>query len=246
MSELTIKTWCDIERNAFDNFTPMLASRFEEGILRTIVRTLRKMVAKTGSAELVLPWGTYRVETKTMGEAGNRAPSWEPSKGFIKLLNGGSMDGSQKLQAITQDEFSDDFLKDFREFVAYGFFDPDSPENKDKNIKKGVKLTDDEAVYFLNSYATVLATIGKDKERDGKIFRLEVNNGYPHGSFDFEYDDDEIKVKWVADKVFKQILKDDDAAAKSDDATFDPIREAQLTTIPVDGKGQIETKKIKG
>lgn len=234
MSELTIKTWCDQERLAFDNFTPMLASRFEEGILRSIARNLRKQAEKKGSAELVLPWGTYRVETKTMGEAGNRAPSWEPSKGFIKLLNGGNMDNEQKLQTVTQSEFNEDFVKDFREFVAYGFFDPNSDENKDKaNVKKGVRLTDDEVVYFLNSYALVLATIGKDKQRDGKIFRLEVNNGYPHGSFDFEYEDDEIKVKWVADKVFKQILKDDDAAAKSDASDFSPIHETRIETKPV-------------
>lgn len=233
MSELTIKTWCDQEHGSFDNFTPILASRFEESILRSILRTLRRQADKNDTAELVLPWGTYRVETKTMGEAGNRAASWEPSKGFDKLLNGTSMDTVQKLEAITQDEFDPEFVKDFREFVAYGLFDADSPENKEKiaGMKKGVRLSDEEVVYFLNSYAMMLATIGKDKQREGKIFRLEVNNGYPHGSFDFEYDDDTITVKWTADKVFKQMLKDDDAAAKSEGADFTPIRETRRETL---------------
>lgn len=235
MSELTIKTWCDRERGSFDNFTPMLASRFEEAILRSILRVLRSQADsdKDGSAELVLPWGTYRVETKTVGEAGNRNVSWDPSKGFDKLLNGGSMDNVQQLETITQDEFDAEFTKAFRDFVAYGMFDPDAPENKEKiaNLKKGVRLTDEEVVYFLNSFAVVLATIGKDKQREGKIFRLEVNNGFPHGYFDFEYDDERISVKWTADKVFKQMLKDDDAAARSDGADFTPIREVRKETV---------------
>lgn len=234
MSELTIKTWTDQEHGSFDNFTPVLASRFEEAILRSILRNLRKQLEKSDTAELVLPWGTYHVETKTMGEAGNRAASWEPSKGFDKLLNGSNMDTVQKLEAITQDEFDPEFTKDFREFVAYGLFDADDPENKEKiaGMKKGVRLSDEEVVYFLNSYAMMLATIGKDKQREGKIFRLEVNNGYPHGSFDFEYDDDSITVKWTPDKVFKQMLKDDDAAAKSEGADFTPIREVRKESIP--------------
>ena len=53
---------------------------------------------------------------------------------------------------------------------------------------------------------------------DGKIFSLEINNGFPHGKYNFEYDDDDIKVTFTPDKVFKQILKDDDAAATAAEA----------------------------
>ena len=57
------------------------------------------------------------------------------------------------------------------------------------------------------------------------MFILEINNGFPHGQFRFEYDDNEISVTFQADKVFKQILKDDEAALKAATADFTPIPE---------------------
>lgn len=233
MSEITIKTWVNQEHNSFENFTNVLAARFEEAIFRALAKKMRNDLVNKGKAEVTLPWGTYRADIKTKGEAGNIAPTWEPTKGFIKLLNG-DMDAKERNECFTQDEFDPEFTELFRDWVAYGFFYPNAPENKDRVSKnKGVKLDDDEIVYFLNGYATVLATIAKDKQRDGKIFRLEIDNGYPHGSFDFEYDDDEIRVTWVADKVFKQILKDDDAAAKSEGYDFTPLREPKKEIIPL-------------
>lgn len=233
MSELTIKTWVAQEHNAFENFTAALASRFEEAIFRALSQKMRLDLKAKGKAEVTLPWGIYRADIKTKGEAGNIAPTWEPSKGFIKMLNG-DMDSKDRHECFTQDDFDAEFTELFRDWVAYGFFYPNAPENKDRISKnKGVRLADDEIIYFLNGYATVLTTIAKDKQRDGKIFRLEIGNGYPHGSFDFEYDDDEIRVTWVADKVFKQILKDDEAAAKADKYDFTPIREPRKEVIPV-------------
>ena len=223
MSDLTIRAWVDQEKNAFENFTAILAARFEEGWTRALARAMKMQLVSKGHAEIKLPWGTYFAEAVTKGEAGNIAPKWEPSKGFLKILND-DMDQSARSACLTQDEFDKDFMKGFKDFVAYGFFDPEDPKNKDRLEKnKGVRLTDDEADYFLNEYALMLCNLAKDKQRDGKIFRVEINNSFPHGCFDFEYDDDEIKVRWTADKTFKQILKDDEAAAKADLADFTPI-----------------------
>ena len=235
MSDLTIKTWTAQEHNSFENFTAVLASRFEEGWARALIMKMRSDLKKFGKSEVSLPWGTYRAETKVKGESGNINVNWEPAKGFIKILNG-DMDNASRAECITQDEFDPEFVKWFRDFVAYGFFNPEDPKNKDRIPKnKGVRLNDDEVNYFLNGYALVLATIAKDKQRDGKIFRLEINNNFPHGYFDFEYDDDEIKVKWVADKVFKQILKDDAAAAAAGGYDFTPIDEGtRVESIPLD------------
>lgn len=242
MSELTIKGWVNQERNAFENFTAVLASRFEEAIFRALTLTMRNQLKRNGSASVELPWGTYSAEIVSKGEAGNVTPAWTPSKAFIKLLNG-NLDKGNDADAIAQETFDPEFEKLFRDYAAYGYFYPE--QNKDKTAKaKGVRLTDDEANYFLNGYAMVLATIAKDKQRDGKIFRLEINNGFPHGAFDFEYEDDEIKVTFVADKVFKQILKDDAAAASANGFDFTEIGEGETrrTVSPIDGAAAFAPK----
>lgn len=233
MSEMTLKAWVAQEHSAFENFNAVLASRFEEAWARALTMKMRNDLATKDHSEVVLPWGTYSAEAKAKGETGNINISWVPSKGFLKLLNGNN--DAPRAESIIQDEFDPEFTELFRDFVAYGFFYPNSPENKDRVPKnKGVRLKDDEIEYFLNGYANVLATLAKDKQREGKIFRLEINNGFPHGFFTFEYDDNEITPKFVADKVFKQILKNDEAAMKSNGYDFTPIRDTRVETIPVD------------
>lgn len=233
-SDLTIKYWVNQEKVAFDNFTDPLASRFEEGWCAALVERLRQLLAKDGHGEVKLPWGTYTAEIVAKGEAGNINCHFEPSKGFIKILNN-DMDTASEKECISQDEFDEEFQTLFRDYVAYGMLYPNDPKNKDRlGDKKCVYLEDDEVIYFLNSYALMLATIAKDKQRDGKIFRLEINDSYPHGVFDFEYDDDEIKVKWVADKVFKQMLKDDAAAAAANGHDFTEITETRKEYVPAD------------
>lgn len=234
MSEITIQTWVNQEHNAFENFTAVIASRMEEAIFKALTKKMKLDLASKDSTEVTLPWGTYSASLKTKGEGGNINIAWEPSKGFVKILNG-DMDNVSRTECITQDEFDPEFVELFRDWVAYGFFYPNAPENKDRVSKnKGVRLSDDEINYFLNGYALVLATIAKDKQRDGKVFRLEINNGFPHGAFNFEYDDGEIKVTFVADKVFKQLLKDDEAAATAYAADFTPIRETRIEVTPVE------------
>ena len=223
MSEVTIKGWVAQEKNAFHNFNRQLAARFEEGIFRSITKVLKEYLKKSGKGRIAMPWGTYTAELVTKGESGNINVGWEPSKQFLTLLNG---DEKANASLTQQDEFDPEYVRLVKEFIAYGFFDPDSPEHKEHAAKnKGVRLGDEEVNYFLNGYANVMATIAKDKQRDGKLLRLEINNGFPHGVFVFDYDEDEIKVSFVADKVFKQILKDDTAADAAAENDFTPITE---------------------
>lgn len=214
MSDLTINAWVNQESEYFENFNKPLASRFEEGWCAALGEAMRKQLAENGSAKVMLPWGTYYAEVVTKGEAGNISVSWEPAKGFMKILNN-DLTNEEQLDTIMQEEFDKNFAELYRDYVAYGFFYPNAPENKDKisDKKKSVYLMDDETVYFLNSYALMLANIAKDKQREGKLINVEINNSYPHGEFTFEYKDDEITVKWTADKVFKQTLKNDVVAA---------------------------------
>ena len=234
--DISIKAFVAQEHNNFENFTPPLARRFEEGIMRALAETMRQQLAKKGSAEVCLPWGIFRAEVVTKGEGTNITPTWEPTKAFIKCLNTPSMDIAERTETMNQDSFDDTFMKLFKDFVAYGFFNPEDPANKAKiDQNKGVRLTDNEAEYFLNEYGLMLVSVGREKQMDGKIFPLEINETFPHGTYNFEYDDDEIKVTFVPDKVFKQILKDDAIAATAATADFTPISEEE-------GKRRKETK----
>jgi len=214
MSSISIATWMALEKPSFENFNEFIAIRLEDGITRSIAEKMKNDIASKGESTLTLPWGTYHAEVKAAGEGGNITPSWEPSKAFLKMLND---DGASRERR--QDTFDAEYVQLLKDYVAYGYFYPE--EVKDAPAKdKGLRMSDDEVDYFLNNYAQVLATIARDKQRSGKTYRLEIDEGFPHGSFDFDYSDDVIKVKFVAHKVFKQYLKDDDVATKARDADF--------------------------
>lgn len=219
-SDIVVRNWVEMEKANFSNFSFALASRMDEAILRSLAEAMRLQLKKAGVAAVSLPWGTYKADIKTKGESGNINVSWEPSKGFIKVLNG-DLDEAEKAETINQDEFDPEFVGLFIDFTAYGFFHPDDPSNKDRlENNKAVHLANDDVAYFLNEYALNLANIAKEKQRDGKVFRLPVDNEFPHGFFDFDYADDEIKVSFTADKAFKQLLKDDAVAETAANSSF--------------------------
>lgn len=225
MSKLTIEAWEAREKNSLIDFKPEIASRVEEAIYKALTETMRLQLHKDGHAEVPLPWGTYSADYKDMGDTANVTPVWVPTKGFMKLLNS-KEDGKD---TVILDSFNPVFLQLFKDYTAYGYLYPHSDENKDKIPKnKGLALDPDEVAYLLNGYADVLATLAKDHAHNGKMFILEINNGFPHGQFRFEYDDNEISVTFQADKVFKQLLKDDEAALKAATADFTPVEPGQL------------------
>lgn len=222
MSSITIRTWMNQEANSFSQFTDFVATRLESAILHAIVYTLRKKLKDGVKAEVELPWGTFSAETKEFGGTINIAPSWEPSKAFMKSLN-----GDDDRNMIFQDTFDEYFEKEFKCFAKYGKTLDEAPEDDTKIpiAQKGIELDDGMVSYLLNSYAHMLATVAKDKQHNGKVFVLEVNNEFPHGSYNFEYEDNEIVVKFVPDKVFKQLLKDDEAAEIARTKDFSQIEE---------------------
>lgn len=211
----TTSTWMSQEKNSFSNFNEFIATRLEDGIFRSIAEKMKNDLKATGESSLQLPWGTYTAEAKAAGEGGNITPAFEPSKAFMKALN----DDSGNARDRRQDSFDSEYTKLFKDYVAYGYFYPEDVKNAPAK-DKGLKMSDTEVDYFLNGFAQVMTTIARDRQRDGKIYRLEINAGFPHGAFDFEYRDDEIKVKFVPSKVFKQYLKDDDIANAARDADF--------------------------
>ena len=160
MSELTKRVWVEQEKSTFLNFKPDLAEHFENAHLRSIIETLRRKLKKYGEGTVDMPWGTFGVKVVTKGETGVITPYYEPSKGFIKALNG-DFDDSPDDSSMTQEEFDPTFVKLYKDYLAYNTFDPELP--------------------------------------------------------------DEIKVSFVFNKSAKQILKDDEVAARAAASDFTPI-----------------------
>ena len=225
MTSPTITNWIAFEKSAFDNFNEFVAGRLEDAIFRSLTEYMRLKLKDQNSVSVTLPWGTYSAEVKTVGETTNITPVWEPSKNFLKLLNDDSGVNSDR----RQDTFDPEYMRLFKTYAAAGNF---GVEIKGAPAKeKGMKLSDDEADWFLNDYMQVMANIARDKQREGKIYRLEIDEVYPHGSFDFEYTDDEIKVTFVPNKVFKQALKDDEVAAAAATTNFAWDKHATMMDI---------------
>lgn len=215
----SIQAWINQEKTSFDNFNDFIAIRLEDGIFRALAEKQANDIKAKKSSIVTLPWGTYTADVKAVGEAGNVTPVFEPSKQFKKMLN----DDNATLSDFRQESFDPDYVQLFKDYVAYGCFYPDNNQDTPAH-EKGLRLTEDEVDYFLNGYMQVLVGIAKDKQRSGKTYRLEIDEGFPHGAFDFEYSDDdkdeEIKVKFVPSKVYKQYLKNDEIASRVRDAEF--------------------------
>lgn len=210
----TIDTWFNLEKNTFDNFSDYLVRRTEDAILRSIAEQMRVELKKKGEAHVIVPWGEFSAAVTTAGEGTNITPVYEPSKTFLKMLNSDDLEALRERQ---QTEFDENFLNLIRDYCAYGCFYPN--ENKNCAAKeKGMRLADDEIIYFLNEYAVVLATIAREMEREGKMYSLEVLNAFHHGRYDFYYNEDGISVKFTPDKTFKQYLKMDVENANQMDA----------------------------
>ena len=239
----TITAWINQEKASFDNFNDFVAIRLEDGMFRALAEKMANDIAAKKSSSVTLPWGTYTADAKSVGEGGNITPAFEPSKLFKKMLN----DDGAVSRELRQESFDPEYSQLFKDYVAYGYFHPDTTQDTPA-YEKGLRLTDDEVDYFLNDYLDVLVGIAKDKQRAGKTYRLEIDEGFPHGSFDFEYSDEgkdeTISVKFVPSKTFKQYLKNDDVASRVREAEFTVAAAAKLSPVLM-GRRSVFSKHLK-
>lgn len=234
MSNVSIQTWVNIESENYDYFNEFIAGKLEGGMFRAIHEYLRRKLKTSDTAQLTMPYGTYYATMKQQDGTAVADVTWEPSKGFLKLLNDDSDDDSNKSAKFDRnymDEFDPEYVKLFVDYLAYGMFDP-TEEDKSDESKRQLYLDDAEVVYFLNSYVLVLYNVAKDKQRDGKAYRLEIDGECPHGSFDFLYKGDKIEVKFIPNKVFKQSLKDDKMAEKVNKGDFRAVTDITKEFTP--------------
>ena len=197
----------------FKNFVPAIAVRIEDAIFRSVAERMRQDIAAGKNASVTLPWGTYTADAKAAGEAGNITPAWTPSKVFLKLIN-----GDEVSRDLYQDKYDPEYMKLFTTYAAYGQF----TVNSDMPIQeRGLQVTDDEAQHLHNMFLQAMVNVVREKTRPGSIYVLEINEAFPHGKFNFDYDKGgDIKVTFVPEKVFKQYLKDDEIATRAREGDF--------------------------
>lgn len=228
---VTISTWVNLERENYRDFNEYIADKVEGAMFRSIHEYLRRKLKNSSTASITMPYGTYYAEMKTQDDGTTVVDvTWEPSKGFKRLLDE-DIDAA-RFDRGYQDEFEPEFVTLFTDYLAFGKFDPTEDDKTDEK-KFGLMLEDSEVSYFLNSYVLALYNVAKEKERDGKTYRLELHESCPHGAFDFVYKDDKIDVKFIADKVFKQHLKDDAVANSVNSGDFSATTDVVKTFKPV-------------
>lgn len=220
MANNELKTaWLKREQDAFEGIDMFVIARLETAILKSIAKTLKDKLADGEKAEVVVPWGTYKANMVKVGETGNINVSYEPAKDFLEVLNADDNSGACNMEASLDDAFR----KNFHTYAAYGCFDINDAKNKAivENINAhGPDLTPDEEEYFLCGYGSAIAQVAKDKQRDNKVYSLQLGESCDEnttgsldfGKLEFEYNDGNILVKFVASPAFKQELKDDELA----------------------------------
>lgn len=202
-----VQAWVVQEKPAFQGFNEFISTRMTEAITRSIPEWMKRTLLSKADGkpvELVLPWGTFRAEVKVVGEGTNITPTYEPSKRFLEMLNA---DDSTKRTADYQESFDDEYTKLFRDWLAWGTFDPDEKNAPAK--EKGARIDPEEVEYFLDSFMRLMVSLARDHHRDGKEFDLDINAEFDHGRYTFEYVGDETKVRFTPSKAFKQYLKND-------------------------------------
>lgn len=207
MSILT-EGWVAQEKSSFKGFCKFVATRMTGDMGISIAETLRRQLLSESTAKVEVPWGTFKAEVKTIGESTNITPTFEPSKRFKEMLN--STQPGQRT-ADYQTQFDPNLIKIFQDYLAWGTVDPEKEGGPTK--EKGAHVSDDDAAYFYDSFMRIMTSLAKDHQRDGKEFHLQVNDEFDHGEYVFEYHDDNIDVKFVPSKNFKQYLKNDNLAA---------------------------------
>lgn len=209
-----IKRFMEQENTQFDVFNEFMATRVLHGAFLSIARALHLKMKTDGKDEVSIdvPWGTFTASRRYRNgsDSASTNVSYVPPKAFLEALSGDSKDR----EAYYQEEFDDVLMDAFSTYVQYGMFDIESPEAKEKLVTapKGIKFRTGESNYLMNRIATLLIGIGKEKQRDGKEYALELTDDFGHGTYYFDYDDDKVSVRFVADKPLKQAVKDDDAA----------------------------------
>lgn len=196
-------------KSQFDNFTPFIASRVEEGLLKSIFETLRQKLTdpknKDQSASLEMPFGTVTAEIRTKNDVDNVNIGIDFSKDFIKALEG-------DIDSVWQDSYDDMFLKNFSDYVSYGVFNPESEEHKKivEQATKCLKMKEPERDYFPNAWTNTIIGMAKDKQREGKMYSLDLDATWDMGTFTFEFQDDKVIPGYTASKIAKQYLKNGD------------------------------------
>lgn len=198
--------WMEELSKSFDNFTDFVCVRLETAITQSIVETLRLKLQdpkSEGVAELNTAIGKFIATVRTKDGQDNVNFTLEFNKDAEKMVNG-------DIDTCWLEEYDELYLKKMAEFTAYGVFDPESEENR-KAIEaaggKCLNLKPEERLFFPNSYFNTIIATMRDKTRDGKIYNLDINDGWDLGTVTVETNDGKSSLSFTASKQSKQYLK---------------------------------------
>lgn len=216
MTETTIERFTADLKTQFAGVTKFIAVRIEHGILKGAFETMRKQLNNpkntTGKASVTLPFGTFRTEVRTKSDVDNINVELDFSKDFLRAIKGdielvwANPDDNE----TDSDNRSESFMKNFCDYVAYGMFDPDSEEHRKEIevVQKCINMDPTERTFFLNAWTNSLVGMVREKIREGKIYRLDLNAAvWNGGSMEFELKDGEVTANYLASKDVKQAIK---------------------------------------
>lgn len=195
-----LKEFVAEETENFDHFDAFIGETILGGIVDAVAHFLSKKLKSDDSAELDLPFGTFRVAFKSKGDIENINVSFAESKDFVKCING----DIETLPIMS--DLDDGFVNYIINFVGTGVADPSKDSDKINTDRVGVELSRAEAEFFINEIAKKLAKLAKEFEKPGKIISFEIAK---LGAFEFSYGDDKTTVRFIPDLIFKQAMKDD-------------------------------------
>lgn len=199
-----LKEFVAEETENFEHFDAFIGETILGGIVDAIAHFLSKKLRTEDSAELDLPFGTFRVAFKSKGDIENINVSFAESKDFVKCING----DIETLPIMT--DMDDAFINYIINFVGTGVADPSKESDKINTDRVGVELARSEAEFFINEIAKKLAKLAKEFEKPGKLISFEIPK---LGAFEFSYGDDKTTVRFITDLIFKQAMKDDTHSA---------------------------------
>lgn len=202
----TIETFAAQEKSQFRTISEYVLTLIEEGIFKSIQESLRRQLVKGDTASETVPWGTYTATQQGGANGGNININLSLNEDFQDALN-----DPKGVKAMYQEEFSEMFMKLFTDYVMYGRFFTDETESEKTapGIVTGVRLSEFLKEYFPNTYGAMILKAARDHRADGEVYKITLCDNVPHGTMEFEYNGDDVTVTFVADKAFKQYLKND-------------------------------------
>lgn len=172
-----------------------------DGIVSVIVSTMDNRYKKSsdGSAVLELPCGKFIAEKTLVGDSYVTNVTFDASKDFLDVLSG---------NLKTMDPFymeESKFINLNKDFIDIGIKTLTTNDGGNKSVMT-FSVDVIELALLANLWSSALCKALSIGLHDGQVYEVPIEN---FGVFSATLKNDEVRVVFSADKIFKQRLKDD-------------------------------------